>query len=459
MRMSFQISESDWVSQARKKNPGAFSELDTLLKAIDRFFNIENLPISREEVTNRNFFNELLAVKDVILRIVSLLEMIIPEGRRNAYWFQKFAQTKLLSDRKRDALRDDLYRQDTPEKSMLLLYDSFVNFKGIVSDIIKTEHIPLMTFSNIGHLIGKEIGENIFFNPFRKEIDPEIDLIENREVSRVVRSIPDREIKKYISLLILHLFRFLRYLRSVDNSQRFGSLNAAAVILILIRSEIGSFRGYLEGVANSIRDDKLSILVKAIGYQFSMESKRVYNQELKEIFRNKSMSHMKARIENSHGILKNLTEQSIIQIIQFFDPSIRGEDIFESFVTRLEQSLKLREDVIILQKFLRLFEDSKSLEEKQKVFDAMINYMHYFQSFTFRLLRYEDYEEFSVFFDKVFSHGNVLNKENIPGLLDEFHKFRIFVETCVRQISNRSELLNIPPDMVKIDNSLRQYLQ
>jgi hypothetical protein len=459
MRMSYQISESDWVSQARKKNPGAFSELDTLLKAIDRFFNIENLPISREEVTNRNFFNELLAVKDVILRIVSLLEMIIPEGRRNAYWFQKFAQTKLLSDRKRDALRDDLYRQDTPEKSMLLLYDSFVNFKGIVSDIIKTEHIPLMTFSNIGHLIGKEIGENIFFNPFRKEIDPEIDLIENREVSRVVRSIPDREIKKYISLLILHLFRFLRYLRSVDNSQRFGSLNAAAVILILIRSEIGSFRGYLEGVANSIRDDKLSILVKAIGYQFSMESKRVYNQELKEIFRNKSMSHMKARIENSHGILKNLTEQSIIQIIQFFDPSVRGEDIFESFVTRLEQSLKLREDVIILQKFLRLFEDSKSLEEKQKVFDAMINYMHYFQSFTFRLLRYEDYEEFSVFFDKVFSHGNVLNKENIPGLLDEFHKFRIFVETCVRQISNRSELLNIPPDMVKIDNSLRQYLQ
>lgn len=195
-------AESNWVTQSRKKNPETFSELDTFLRAIDRFFNIDNLPISKENLTNRNFYHELVAVREVILRIVSLLETVIPEGKRNAYWFQKFAQTKLLSDRKRDALRDELYKQDTPEKSMLLLYDSFINLKELVSDLMKTEHIPLMTFSNIGHLIGKDIGENVFFNPFKRDINPDIDVIDNREVSKVVKSITDKEIKKYISLMV-----------------------------------------------------------------------------------------------------------------------------------------------------------------------------------------------------------------------------------------------------------------
>ncbi len=451
-------AESNWVTQSRKKNPETFSELDTFLRAIDRFFNIDNLPISKENLTNRNFYHELVAVREVILRIVSLIETVIPEGKRNAYWFQKFAQTKLLSDRKRDALRDELYKQDTPEKSMLLLYDSFINLKGLVSDLMKTEHIPFMTFSNIGHLIGKDIGENVFFNPFKRDINPDIDVIDNREVSKVVKSITDKETKKYISLMLLHLFRLLRYLKSADNSQRFGSIGAASVVLILLRSEIGVFRNYLERVSGSIKDEGLLTLFRAIGYQFAMESKRVYEQELREIFRNRSTSYIKAKIENSHGILKNLTEQSIIQTVQFFAPSIKGEDIFESFITKLEQSLRLRDDVIILHRFLELLEGSKSMKERQRVFDAMINYMLYFQSFTFRLLRYEDYEGFSAFFDKVLSAGRDLKEKNIQNLLDEVHRFRIFVETCIRQISNRAELSNSQPDMEKIENSIRQYL-
>lgn len=452
------ISELNWLSQSKKKYPETFSELNTLLKSIDRFFNIDNLPISKDDLTNRNFFHELVAVREVVLRIISLLEAVIPEGKRNAYWFQKFAQTKFLSDKKRDALRDELYRQDTPEKSLLLLYDSFVNIKGLVSDIMKTEHIPFLTFSNIGQLIGKEIGENVFFNPFKRDIDPDLDVIENKEVSRVVRSIADKGIKKIVSLMLVHLFKLLRYLKSVDCSQRFGSLGAALVVLILIRSEIEGLRTYMKKT-DSVKDNDLSMLFKSISYQFAMESKRVYNQELKEVFRDRSVSHLKARIENGHGILKNLIEQSVIQIVQFFSPSIKGEEVFENFITRLEQSLKLREDVILLHRFLKLFEDSKSFKERQRVFDAMINYMFYFQSFTFRLLRYEDYEQFSIFFDKILSIGQELKDKNIQGLLEEIHKFRIFVETCIRQISNRSELLNTQPDMEKIERSLRQYLQ
>lgn len=451
--------KEDWVSVSKKKNRDLFSELDVLLRALDRFFNIENLPIPRDDIAGRNFFHEISAARDTILRIIGLLEVIIPDDKRNIYWFQKFAQTKFLTDKKRDALREELYKQDVPEKSLLLLYDSLINLKGIITDILKTEFIPYLTYTNIGGVVEKEVRENAYFNPFKKDLNPDFDVIDNREISRIVKGIRRQEIKKYVSVLMLYLFRFLRFLRYADTSNRFGSLNPSLLIILLMRSEIETFRGYINKASGDISDKGLTMLTGSISYQFSMESKRVFLQELRDIFRDRSSQYLKGKIENSHGILKNLAEHGVVQIAQFFDPEIKGNEVFESFVTRLEQSLKLREDLYILHRFLTLMENA-AIEERLHIFDAMRNFMLYFQSFTFRLLRYEDYEEFVSFFDKVL----VFKKDDITAkgsdkVLDRIRHFRVFIETCLRQLSNRSELADRPIDMKRVENSLNQYLQ
>jgi len=447
----------NWVSSIKKKNKDVFSELDVLLRGLDRFFNVDNLPLSKENVANRNFFDELSAGKDTMLRIVGLLETIIPEGKKNIYWFQKFAHSKFLNDKKRDALREELYKQDVPEKSLFLLYDTFINLKGIISDILKTEHIPYLTFTNIGQIVGREIRENTFFNPFKQDLHPDFDVIENREVSRVVKDIKDPEVKKYSSMVLLYLFRFLRYLRYADTSSRFGSLNSSLLIILLLRSEFTVFLAYLDKAMRKVKDDEFRTFLKVISYQFSMESKRVFLQELKEVFRNKSPQYLKGKIENSHGILKNLAEQSIVQLVHFFNPEVKGNEIFDTFVTKLEQSLRLREDVLILNRFLALMEEGRD-ERRLHVFDSMRNFMLYFQSFTFKLLRYDDYEEFVSFFNKALA----FNREDVKGfdkMLDKFRQFRIFTETCLRQFSSRAELSDLPVDMKRVENSLNQYLQ
>ena len=451
----------NWITGTKNKSRGVFSELDVLLKALDRFFTIENLPISRDDIANRNFFDELSAVRDTVLRIIGLLDVIIPENKKNAYWFQKFAQTKFLTEKKRDALREDLYTQDTPEKSLFLLYDSFTNLKGIITDILKAEHIPYLTFANIGQVIGRELRENTYWNPFKKEIHPEFDAIENREVSAIVKNIKVPETRKYISTLFLHLFKFLRYLQYADTSSRFGSLNSSLLIILLLRSEFGLFTAHLDMVSRKVPEKGLGQLIRSIAYQFSMESKRVFLQELREIFRTRSPLYLKGRIENSQGIMKNLSEQSIVQIVQFFNADIQGNEVFDTFVTRREQSLRLREDIIILQRFLALMlEDGRPKEDLPRTFDALRSYMLYFQSFTFKLLRHDDYEEFVTFFYTVLS----LSKDDVSNkgwdkLLDKIGQFKIFVETCLRQISHRADLVDIPVDMMRVENSISQYIQ
>ncbi len=159
---------ADWLLQSKKEHCELFSELDVLLRALERFFHVENLPISQGELPDRNFFDELQAVRDVIFRILAVLEVVIPESRKNAYWFQKFSESKLLSDHSRDLFVGKLYTQDSPEKAFYLLYDLFINLKGIITDLLKTGEISYLSYTNIGQLISKQIRENILSQPISK---------------------------------------------------------------------------------------------------------------------------------------------------------------------------------------------------------------------------------------------------------------------------------------------------
>ena len=165
------------------------------------------------------------------------------------------------------------------------------------------------------------------------------------------------------------------------------------------------FHTYIQTAGEQHQRPNLKILLKSISYQFSMETKRVYLQELKDIMRKKAPQHFRGKIENSHGILKNLTEQSIVQLAQFFKPEIQGKNIFDSFTTRLCQSMKLREDIFVLHRFLILLEDKGRLLRKRHLMslNQRKTLCAIFESFTFKLLRYDDYDEFASFFNEYLS--------------------------------------------------------
>jgi hypothetical protein len=453
------ISQS-WVLQSRKEHPKRFSEFDVLLRALDRFFNMGNLLLFNEDITAHNFHEELLIARDTLLRVLGTLEVIIPESRKSAYWFQKFAETKYLTEGRIDAFRQDLYRQDTPEKGIYLLYDSLINIKGLLTDIVRSGHISHLSFMNAGSLISKEIRENVHFNPFRKNVSPEFDKINNPAISGIIRSIADREEKKHISIICILLFRFLRIMEFIELSTSLTmSLNSSLTLLILLRAEINTFRSQIEKVEKKLKRKELSALLDSISYQFSMETRRVYQQELKDIHRKKPLVRFRGMIENSRGILKNLTEHSVIQLAQHYQPDIRGEEVFASFIDKHEQSVRLREDISVLNSLVSLFcSKADDPAAGPGIFESLRNYMLYFENFTFRLLRYDDYEEFASFFHDL----GVINKEMVEQhffqKLDSVNHFRIFLETTLRHIGNRSELIDKPVDEAKIEKMTAQYL-
>jgi hypothetical protein len=458
--MNMSEETEHWVTDARRGNGPLFSELDVLLRSLDRFFTIENLTASNEELTAKNFYEELVTAQDTILRVLAILEVVIPESRKNAYWFQKFAETKLLSTRRRDEFKGSLYRQDTPEKGLYLLYDSFINLKGVVSDLMRSGNISYSGFRNIGHIISKEIRENVFFSPFARDINPEFDAIDSTAISDIVKKLENRELKKNVSLIFISLFRLLRFLKVVDvAAQRPVPLNSSLAVLIMVRSEIPLLRGLAERAARAAGDSDLAAVLNALSYQFAMEAKRVFQVELRDIHRKREQLHFRGKIENCHGILKNLVEHSIMQMAQAFSPGTTGEEIFPSLATRLEQSLRLREDLVALRMLLSDVEAGSESPGRARLFESLRNYMVYFESFTFRLLRYDDHEEFALFFNEI----RAAKSETVQGagfrkVIERMRHFGIFLDTTLRHLDNRTELSGKPVDMERVESLIRQYL-
>lgn len=457
--MTGQKDNQTWVADSKKANKQLFSELDVLLRALDRFFISENFAPSGEDLASRNFYDELATSRDTILRALGILEVVIPESRKNSYWLQKFAEAKLLTTGKRDLFREGLYRQDSPEKGLYHLYDSFINLKGIISDLAKSENISYMGFMNIGGMISREIRGNNFFNPFRRLLNPEFDVIRNDRISGLVRSLDSRELKKHISVVYIYLFRLLRFMEFIDiETQRPVSLNASLAILILLRSEITVFQGYITKAVPGIKEKNIESLLQSLIYQFSMEAKRVYAQELRDIYKGKDCQQFRGRIENSRGILTNLTEQSIVRLTQYLRPDLKGEEIFPRFVTKMQQSMRLREDIFVLYKLIDALGHAHTQQKRVKVFESLKNYMAYFESFTFKLLRHDDFEDFASFFNDC----NSLGKDAVfgpayPQTLKKANNFNIFLQTVLLNLENRFELKEKSMDMERIDALIRQY--
>lgn len=292
-----------------------------------------------------------------------------------------------------------------------------------------------------------------------------IEAIDNSAALNVLRSIKEGAAKKYAVKISAHLFRFLGHLSQIDaRSVRHDALDASLLLINSLRSEADSVISCIERSADKVRDENFSPVLSSILFQFSMETKRVFLQELKDISRDGSrdlaLKKLRGRLENSHGIMKNLSEQCIVQVLQFFNPELKGPDIFPDFVTRREQSLELREDVMLLNRFLALAGSTQAHAERQHVWASLRTFILYFESATSKLIRYNDYDEFSAYLNRVLT---ITKKDEAAGvnekIMEEIRHFSIFIETYLKQLSQRAELAYMAVDLKKLENRMKQYLK
>src|SRR5512137_1738002 len=82
-------------------------ELESLLKGLDRFFNIQNLPLANmEQAITINFIDEMEIVVQFLDRAVDLAGRLLEASQQQDYQFKSYIEQRLLGDYERTRWRE-----------------------------------------------------------------------------------------------------------------------------------------------------------------------------------------------------------------------------------------------------------------------------------------------------------------------------------------------------------------
>jgi hypothetical protein len=414
-------------------------ELEMWLRAFERFFRIKNQPLSEREARHlalRNWSEELRLVDNVARRAVQLCTAILTEDQVNLTRFDKYVEGYVKKDDAVDPYVEKLLRQASPEAGLTLLRDALEDLHVLLTDLVRLSRIPYGTFTAVGRILYREIRRShLLALLIDRKFKPMHDRINNPAVSAIIRGIPEAGARRQAAKIFLELFRLLHYLEFADPERvSEEDLKNTVLVFALITSETRLLLAYIERrvLRNVDPESRLHEIYDSFVYSLPFEMKKVISTELVDISVARQPDIVRARVENSHGILKDCFQQSLVQLAQVFDPLIQGRDIFEDFTAKFEQSVELREQLARLVHVVREFQTHRDDTTAADMKEAISR----FYDTDMKYLMYRDWSGFELFFIEI------LKCPSLSALLQISHRFETFLSTLHREVQKRSILQN-----------------
>ncbi len=433
----------------RERKTDYLFELEMWIKCFDRFFRVKNHPLSEQEikeVVRRDFTEELRIVRNATLRMSYLCSEIMSEDSAGMKRFNYYIEAQLKRVHTMDRLIEKLLEQPTPEDSLALLTESLADIRVLVDDLTRLSSVSFQSFTSVGKIINREIKRCRYIDLLMVyKFKPHYDRIDNHRLAAVVKGISNDLLRQDMAKAFLEIFRLLHYLHFIQKDlEQDKPLKDSILIFTLINAEAQMLIEFLEMRIMKIPNLSANVTeaIDATVYALQMELRKVFGRELVGFVHLRQAPPIYAKVENAHGLLRDCLQQSVVSLAMVFDDTFDGAGIFDSFQTKLEQSLRLRSDIWRLLCHLRKFEDSP---DKSRVL-PLTDQICLFRDTSLKYLMYKDWDDYDRFLEEVIA------ARNIEELLKVVHVFGTFLETLLGQINMRAVLANHPfsyPDLAE----------
>ncbi len=419
-------------------------ELEMWLKSFERYFRISNQPLSEDSARSlaiRSFYEEVGLVANAIKRVNQLCTSLASEDQVNQERFDKYVENFLREGDIVDPYVARLLHQKSPRAGVTLLRESFEDLQLILQDLIKLSRIPYPTFQSIGRLIYREIRRNDYLRLLMdKKFKPVYDRITSEPITDLVHRIENQGTRHLAAKVFLEFFRLLHYLEFANPRKcKPDELRTTVLIFSLVAAETRSLLEYLQRSVDSLAPTpRLQDTIERFIYCIPLELRKVIDTELIDISSFKQADTIYTSIENSHGILRDCFQQSVIQLAQVFDSSAEGRKVFIQYATKLEQSRALRNDLVELIRIVHRFEENADESDARRMKEMVAA----FQDRSLRYLMYRDWASFELFM------AEIVKCNSLTGLTQIAHRFVTYLETLLMEVSKRNvlqEAANEPP--------------
>jgi hypothetical protein len=425
-----------WIKQVQSQ--GAIESLfkmETWLKGIRSFFNLDHLPLSEEEkgeLVTRSFAPEMGIVRQAIGICETCVCEVMKPGIDSRFEFEEFIEIQMRRERLLDFHIRRMVEQLTPKDSVSQLLES-LNDLRIIIDAFQAQPGPdYQLFLSLGRCYRRALTHCRYVDMLMSQrFRLQYDLIDNKSLVGALRGVSEDLVRHNLALALLFLFRFLRYLKLVSADLKGDRpLKQHLVIFSFLHEEMGNLSDFLKSrfLKNSEVGHSLQNAAELIAYSLKIEAQRVVNRELVFVSREIEPAPIYTRIENSHGLLRNCCQSCIVTLIQSVDKSFDATTLFPSSADRLMAAETLRQNLWDLRQWL-----TDVLGNKEELdSDRIIMRITAFKEASLSSLMYRDWAEFESLLDALAVSSNFLE------IRTHIRKFVSFLEMLIQEVSKRS---------------------
>jgi hypothetical protein len=428
----FTVLETSALFSNRVKYDYLF-ELEMWLKGLERFFQIDCLPLSafeRSHASLKNYAEEVAAARSGVAHMALIATQLLGEGQEDLASFLLYLDTQVARGANR--------RRGDGATELARVVESLDDFTKILDELARAPFIPLQTYLSLGRVVVGTLRQDPNIGVlFRENLKPVLDRESKQSLAKVLGSLPDPAQRSALATLFVALFKGLRYAERVSSAADAPATRKRALLIFsLLKAEGDSVVGYLrrrlrprfsDGSAEAEGIDRLAAA-------FEAEIRKVMDVELVGVVLMKEPDAVLARLEEAAGLVRDLYQQSVIGLAETFSAGLDARALFPEYRARLDQSLRLRDE---LGHLVRATQEFLKTPEKKSL-RALLTEIESFRRGGMRHLMFKDWSLFERF------HAGFSRERAPRAFLPAAHQFEGFLKTLVKEVGKRAVLADHP---------------
>ncbi|HMM35664.1 MAG TPA: hypothetical protein PKA62_13130 [Thermoanaerobaculia bacterium] len=429
----FTVLETSALFSNRVKYDYLF-EMEMWLKGVERFFVLDHLPLSafeRSHASLKNFVEEVAVVRSGISHLALLTTHLLGEGKEDLASFLLFLDSQVS---RASGGAPVPQRRGSAETELALVVEKLDDFSKVLDELSRAPFLPLQTYLSLGRIVVGTLKSDPNLGVlFRENLRPVLDRESKQSLARVLAAVSDANQKSALAALFVELFKGLRWTERIRQTiESPATIKRALLVFSLIRAQATSLGEFIRKrlLPRFPEDTPVAAGLERLVFSVEMEMRKVMELELVDVALMKDPKLVYARMEDASGILKDLFQQSVIGLAETFSSDVDGRALFPEYRTKLDQSLRLRDDLWELLQAVQAF--SRSADKK--ALKAMIDSLDSFRRGSMKHLMFKDWSLFDRF------HSGFSRERSPRAFLPAAHQFEVFLKTLVREVSKRSVL-------------------
>ncbi|MCA1617915.1 MAG: hypothetical protein LC795_01080 [Acidobacteria bacterium] len=425
--------------------PEAFppaQELAVWLRSLQSFFNPANQPFSESEraaIGERSFKCETGVVRDALVRCLHLLAGVArgesPHGPAEGVGGGEAAPAAAAARQGAEVTLGLAGAKD----SLGDLVDVFKDVSRLCDALLETQAVSFAAWSSIGSVLERELRRSEAAGVFVAAGNgADASDLQEPLVALAHGLMPD-DLGEDLLEIFRAFSRLLAHLRFVELSLKGDAqLKRLLPVFTLIHEETRSLLDFIEGRALRVEGVGRGAreILDGTAYAVRMEMRKAFEHELTGLCSVRQPPQLFAKVENAAGLLRDCYQQSVVALAQSFDPSVDGAALFQTFNTKLEQSLELRRELWALVRLMRAASAAGGSPPATQALEAIAAFGNGGQ----RYLMYKDWEALERFAEEIDS------ARGAGELSRTLHRFEAYLETLFGQVNMRAVLAGHPFD-------------